>query len=234
MRLDPVDAASSTRSRARARPRRPRRAMRARRAGSSPAARARRAGRGGARASRPRRTGYRRPRPDQRDEIETAIGPDLGRPLLDRQRRAPVRVEFLLPRREHRALGVEDQPVEIEHQRLDVHRPSRCSCGSIGLCSETPPSAATTWPVTQSSVHSATTACATSAAVPNRPSAAAPFDLRAVAAERVGRGEHRRIGRSRGDRVHADAERAELARGGAHELREPGLRDRVVRHQRAR
>ena len=50
--------------------------------------------------------------------------PISARPLLDRQRRAAVRVERLLPRREDRAFGVEDQPVEVEDDRPDHPRDS--------------------------------------------------------------------------------------------------------------
>ena len=58
--------------------------------------------------------------------------PDLGGPLLDRQRRAAVRLELLLPGGEHRALGVEDQPVEVEHHRPDLPRRIRPVCGHEG------------------------------------------------------------------------------------------------------
>src|SRR3954468_3304995 len=56
----------------------------------------------------------RGPGPDEVDEVEAAHGADLGRPLLERQRRATVRRELLSPRSEDRAFGVEDETVEIE------------------------------------------------------------------------------------------------------------------------
>ena len=56
----------------------------------------------------------RRARPDELDQVEAARRADLGRPFLDRQRRAAVRLEFLLPGDEDGTFGVEDQPVEVE------------------------------------------------------------------------------------------------------------------------
>jgi len=77
------------------------------------------------------------------------------------------------------------------------------SVGSSGLRKVMPPSATSTWPVTQSSSTSATIALAMSFA---------------VARELVGGREHRRVGAPRRDRVDADAVMPQLRRGHAHEL----------------
>ena len=60
-----------------------------------------------------------------RDEIEHAEPCRLRRPFLERQRRAAVRVERLLPPDVDRRLGVEDETVEVEHDRADVGRVTR-------------------------------------------------------------------------------------------------------------
>ena len=109
-------------------------------------------------------------RPGMLDELGVVgVGADLRRPLLDRRRRRAVRLEHRPPRLEYRRFRVEHQAVEVEDDCVDreAHRVTggaasggKGSIGSIGLASETPPSAATIWPVTQSSVHSATAACA--------------------------------------------------------------------------
>ena len=56
--------------------------------------------------------------------------------------------------------------------RAPRHAPSSMSVGSSGLRKVMPPSATSTWPVTQSSSTNATIALAMSSAVPKRPSAA--------------------------------------------------------------
>ena len=148
-------------------------------------------------------------RAEQLDEIDPTDRTDLGGPLLHRQWIAAMVGEHLGPGREDRRLRIEDQPVEVEHDRADH---SKLSAGSIGLASETPPSAATIWPVTQSSRHSPTMASATSAALPKRPRADAARDPLLVARQPLRGREHRRVGGAGCDGVHADAERTELTR----------------------
>ena len=237
VRQHPVASASSTRSRGRARRRRLRRASPRRPGRTPPARRAARRGAHGARrrASRRGRPAGSRARASSPSRSSPSIGADLGRPLLDRRRRArrAPRTRRTTPRRPGASVSrIRPSKSKTTASNVELTALTTASpCGSIGLASETPPSAATIWPVTQSSVHSATTACATSRAVPTRPSADALGDPLAVARHRVGRREHRRVGRARRDAVDADAVRPELARGDAHERREPGLRHRVVRHR---
>ena len=79
---------------------------------------------------------------DDPDQVQAADRTDLRRPLVDGQRPAAVRIEYGLPGREHRALGVEDQPVEVEDDGVD-HWADHPAAG-MPMSSTSTPSGSTT------------------------------------------------------------------------------------------